>query len=62
MPAEINALDRLHKFVEKYKTQKDAAAALEITPAYLNDLINSRRDLSDNMLVKLGLKRVVVPK
>lgn len=62
MPAEINALDRLHKFVEKYPTQKDAAKALGIKPAYLSDLVNMRRDLSDTILTKLGLKRAVVSK
>lgn len=60
MPAEINALDRLHKFVEKYPTQKEAATALGISPAYLNDLVNMRRDLSSKMLARLGLKRAVV--
>ena len=59
---EVNALDRLHKFVAKYPTQKAAADALDITPAYLSDLINLRRDLSEKMLAKLGLKRAVVPR
>lgn len=62
MPAEIDALDRLHKFVEKYPTQKDAAKALGIKPAYLSDLVNMRRDLSGTILAKLGLKRTVVQK
>ncbi len=58
MPAEIDALDRLHRFVERYPNKKAAADALGITPPYLNDLINMRRDISDQMLEKLGLKRV----
>lgn len=58
--AEIDALDRLQKFVRKYPTQKDAAFALGITQAYLSDLINMRRDLSAPLLKKLGLKRAVV--
>lgn len=62
MPAEINALDRLHRFVEKYPTQKEAAKALGIKPAYLSDLVNMRRDLSDTILIKLGLRRMVVQK
>lgn len=58
---EVNALDRLHKFVAKYPTQKAAADALGIKPAYLSDLVNVRRDLSEKILKKLGLKRAVVP-
>lgn len=58
--AEINALDRLHQFVKKYPTQKEAAVALKITPSYLSDLVHARRDLTDGILAKLGLKRTVV--
>ena len=59
---EIDALKRLHAFVAKFPTQKAAAVALGITPAYLSDLVNMRRDLSEPMLAKLGLKRAVVQK
>jgi plasmid maintenance system antidote protein VapI len=62
MAQEIDALDRLHRFVEQHGTQKAAAKALKITPAYLSDLINMRRDLSKQMLEKLGLRRTVVQK
>lgn len=60
--AEIDALERLRKFIDKHGTQKAAAKALDITPAYLSDLINVRRDLSVKMLAKLGLRRTVVQK
>ena len=61
MPAkELNALDALHAFVDQYDTQAQAAAALNIQPSYMNDLIHARRDISDGILKKLGLKRVVV--
>lgn len=56
----IDALGRLHAFVNRYKTRRDAASALGITPQYLSDLLSTRRDLSDKMLAKLGLRRVVV--
>lgn len=64
MPAEIDALDRLHRFVERYKTQTEAANALGITQAYLSDLINMRRDINNapSVLAGLGLKRTVVEK
>ena len=59
---EVNAHGELLKFVGHFDTQKDAAKALGVTPAYLSDLVNVRRDLSENILKKLGLKRAVVRK
>lgn len=58
--AEINALDRLRKFVDAHPTQKDAAVALGIKPSYLSELLHMRRDITTGILTKLGLKRVVV--
>ena len=58
--AEVNALKYLRDFVATFPTQKDAARTLKITPAYLSDLVNGRRDVSPRMLKKLGLKIVVV--
>ena len=60
MPLEVNGYRVLEKFVKQYKTQKEAAAALEITEPYLTDLLHMRRELSAKMLAKLNLKRVVV--
>lgn len=57
---ELNAHDALIAFRDKFKTQGEAAEALEITPAYLSDLLNHRRDISDNILARLGLRRIVV--
>lgn len=50
----------LKQFVSTHATQLEAAAALGISPAYLSDLLNKRRDLSAKILAKLGLKTVVV--
>lgn len=60
MALEVNPLTRLHEFVGRFETQKDAAAALGITPAYLSDLVNMRRELSARILSQLGLKRAVI--
>jgi plasmid maintenance system antidote protein VapI len=57
---EVSGLQKLQAFVAKFPTQKAAAEALGIKPAYLSDLVNMRRDLSDNILAKLRLKRVIV--
>ncbi len=50
----------LRAFVATHPTQRQAAAALGISPTYLGDILNERRDVSDTVLSKLGLKRIVV--
>ena len=56
----VNPIDALQREIAKYPTQRGAAKALGISTAYLSDLVNGRRNVSDAMLVKLGLRRVVV--
>jgi plasmid maintenance system antidote protein VapI len=56
----VDAQRELHQFVARYPTQLLAAQALGISPAYLSDLLHGRRDISDQLLAKLGLKRIVV--
>jgi hypothetical protein len=41
-------------------SQKRAAFELGISAQYLNDLLQGRRDFSDNLLEKLGLERKIV--
>lgn len=57
---EIDPLKTLQAFVEKHKTQAAAAEALGVSRPYLSDIINGRRDFSDPVLERLGLRRVVV--
>lgn len=57
---ETNPTDALIAYCKRFPRQLDAAAALQITPAYLSDLINGRRDITDPLLAKLGLRRIVV--
>ena len=57
---ETDPLEVLHAFRQKYQTQADAAAALNISLPYFNDMMNMRRDISPRILEKLGLRRVVV--
>ena len=56
----IDPLAALRAFVKQHGTQRQAAVALEISTAYLSDILNGRRDFSDEILAKLGLKRSVV--
>lgn len=60
MAQTTNPHDVLEAFVSKHPTQRDAADALEISQAYINDLLHNRRDFSDAMLRKLGLRRIIV--
>lgn len=57
---ETNPTDALQRFVDRYPRQLDAARALGISPAYLSDLLHERRDMTEPMLAKLGLKQIVV--
>lgn len=59
---DVNPTMALQHKVREYKTQKDAAKALGISPAYLSDLVNGRRDVPTKILAKLGLRKAVVPK
>lgn len=54
------ALAELNRRVEKSGSQTAVADELEVSPAYLNDILRGRRDLSVNVLKKLGHKRIVV--
>lgn len=53
------ALEELNRRIEKSGSQSAVADELEVSPAYLNDILKGRRDLSVNMLAKLGHKRIV---
>ena len=59
MAIKTDPLKELHLFVSKYPTQAAAARALDISAPYLFDMVNGRRDISEPMLNKLGLERVV---
>ena len=59
MPRETDPLKELQLFVSKHPTQSAAARVLDISEPYLSDMLNGRRDISEPMLDKLGLVRVV---
>ncbi len=50
----------LERRVQAAGSQKKAALDLGISAQYLNDLLQGRRDFSDNLLEKLGLERKIV--
>lgn len=50
----------LHKRKDKLGSWAAVAAELKISPAYLSDCVNGRRDFGKSILVGLGLKAVTV--
>ena len=48
----------LEAFVARYPTQKAAAEALQMSQAYLTDLLRRKRGLSASVLARLGLVKV----
>lgn len=62
MANETNPNDALNAFVTRHGTQRKAADALGITQGYLSDLLHNKRDITDTVLAKLGLRKAVVKK
>jgi transcriptional regulator with XRE-family HTH domain len=52
----MNIIRILERHVRRAGSQKRAAEELGISAQYLNDLLQGRREPSDNVLEKLGLK------
>lgn len=40
-------------------SQTDLARRLNVSPMYVSDLLNGKRDPGEKVLVKLGLERVI---
>lgn len=58
--SESEFLEWLRLFVGTFATQKDAAKWLEISPAYLSDILSGRRLISDRVAMRLGYDRRVI--
>ena len=56
----VNPVERLIALERGLGTRKALAAKLGIGPSYLSDIIHGRRDVSDRLLLKLGLQRIVI--
>jgi transcriptional regulator with XRE-family HTH domain len=50
----------LRAHIAQYKSQREAATALKISPQFLSDLLTGRREPGSELLEKLGLRRVVL--
>ncbi len=60
MLKHVNPRLHLHRLVERLGSQAAAAKSLQLSTSYFSDLLLARRDLSDRVLRKLNLRRVVV--
>ena len=56
----INGLLELMKTLQRDKTQKEYAKELGVSPQYLNDVYNFRRDPGKSILTSLGAQRAFV--
>ncbi len=56
----VNELEALQHYCGTFTTQREAAKALGISQAYLSDLVNGRRDITEGIASKLGIKRISV--
>lgn len=56
----VDPIAELERFCKRHRTHAAAAKALGISAPYLSDMLNGRRDFSDAMLARLGLRWAVV--
>jgi len=59
-PQTEDPLAILRDMAKKAGSQQKLADKLGCKPAYLSDVINQRRNVTDKMLSKIGLRRIVV--
>ena len=55
-----DAIIRLAAWVAGFRSQKQAARALGVSPQYLSDLLRGSRLPTDRVLLKVGLKRLTI--
>lgn len=53
------AIELIRQKVQEAGSQAGAAKFLDISPAYLSDILNGNRKVSDEVARKLGYRRVV---
>lgn len=60
MEIDIDALDRLRTFVAKHRSQRDAAKALGVSFAFVNQMLTGKQPVSPRILRQLGLRRTII--
>jgi plasmid maintenance system antidote protein VapI len=54
-------LNKLNALIAAKGNKQKAAASLYITPQYFNDILNGRRDISENIAKRLGFRWKLEP-
>lgn len=57
--SQEKAIELIEKIVAEEGSQVKAAKRLDISPAYLGDILKGNRPISESVAQKLGYKRVV---
>ncbi len=57
MPTERDAFAALQRFVATHRNQRQAAAALGFSQAFLSQLLKRQKRIPDTVLTRLGLER-----
>jgi plasmid maintenance system antidote protein VapI len=53
-------LDLIRRHVQRVGTQKQVAAALGVSPSFLNDILKERREITSRLAEQFGYRRTVV--
>ncbi len=53
-------MQSLRQFIDQFDSVAAAARELGVSRQYLNDVVNLKKDISRQLLAKLGLKHVIV--
>lgn len=54
-----DAVGLIRKVVQEHGSNVNAAKVLDISPAYLGEILKGTRAISDNVARKLGYRRVI---
>ncbi|WP_167346267.1 helix-turn-helix transcriptional regulator [Sphingopyxis macrogoltabida] len=58
LESSLTAEEVLAELRSSEASQRDIAHRLGITPSYLSDVLNGRRDISDGLAARLGFERI----
>jgi Helix-turn-helix len=56
---EAQVLQKVKRYVANFESQKLAAAALDISPQHLSDILSGRRAPAESLLAAIGVKRAL---
>ena len=57
--SQEKAIELINRIVKEKKTQVEAARYLDISPAYLGEILRGTRPISGRVAGRLGYKRVI---